>query len=103
VRVAQAGTYYQAMSLLKLGEADRAKAIFQQLVDSGMQALAGAPEIQGMASSAERAKVGDAHCIIGLGELGLSDEQKARQEFMLALQASPDHLAAKVALAEIAP
>jgi tetratricopeptide (TPR) repeat protein len=103
VRVAQANTYYQAMSFLKLGEADRAKAMFQQLVDSGTQALAGAPEIQGQTSSAQRAKIGDAHCIIGLGELGLSDEQKARQEFLLALQASPDHLAAKVALAEIAP
>ena len=86
------------MSLLKLGETDRAKAMFQQLIDSGNKALAGAPAIQGSADSGQRIKVGDAHCIIGLGHLGLSDKQEARQEFELALQASPDHLAAKVAL-----
>ncbi len=102
VRVAQSNIYYEAMSLLKLGEADRARAMFQQLIDSGTKALAGAPELQGSASSAQRIKVGDAHCIIGLGHLGLSDAQRARREFELALQASPDHLAAKVALEGIA-
>jgi tetratricopeptide (TPR) repeat protein len=99
VRLAQANNYYQAMSLLKLGETDRANAMFQQLVDSGTKALAGATEIEATATSAQRIKVGDAHCIIGLGRLGLGDAQKARQEFTLALQASPDHLAAKIALA----
>jgi tetratricopeptide (TPR) repeat protein len=103
VRVAQANSYYQAMSLLKLGETDRAKAMFQQLIDSGTKALSGLPEIKVSAAAAQRAKVGDAHCLIGLGQLGLGDTQKARQEFTLALQASPDHLAAKIALTGMAP
>jgi tetratricopeptide (TPR) repeat protein len=103
VRVAQASSYYQAMSLLKLGETDRAKAMFQQLIDSGTRALTGAPEIQASAPSTQRVTVADAHYIIGLGQLGLSDKQKANQEFALALKASPDHLAAKATLAGIAP
>ena len=88
---------------MKLGETDRAKAMFQQLIDSGTKALTSLPEIKVSAAAAQRAKVGDAHCLIGLGQLGLGDTQKAKQEFTLALQASPDHLAAKVALAGSAP
>jgi tetratricopeptide (TPR) repeat protein len=103
VRVAQANSYFQGLSLLKLGETDRAKAMFQQLIDSGTKALSGLPEIKASAAAAQRAKVGDAHCLIGLGQLGLGDQPKAKQEFTLALQASPDHLAAKVALTGIAP
>jgi tetratricopeptide (TPR) repeat protein len=102
VRVAQSDIYYEAMSRLKLGETDRARAMFQRLIDSGTKELAGASEFGGSANSAQRIKVGDAHCIIGLGHLGLSDTKEARQEFELALQASPDHLAAKVALEGIA-
>jgi hypothetical protein len=37
--------------------------------------------------------------LTGLGQLGLGEKDKAKQEFSLALQASPDHWAAKTALA----
>jgi len=77
--------------------------MFQQLIASGTQALTSAPEIQATATSAQRVTVADAHYIVGLGQLGLSDKEKARQEFALALQASPDHLAAKTAITGIAP
>jgi len=42
--------------------------------------------------------VADAHYLIGLGQLGLKNQDKARQEFSLALQTSPDHYAAMQAL-----
>ena len=48
---------------------------------------------------AQRIQAADAHYLIGLGQLGLNAKDKARQEFSLALQASPDHWAAKTALA----
>ena len=104
VRVAQAGVYYQALALQKLGEADRAKALFQQLIDTGMQTLAKAGNplpTDGNVSLVQRIEAADAHYLTGLGQLGLNEKDKARQEFSLALQASPDHWAAKTALARI--
>jgi tetratricopeptide (TPR) repeat protein len=101
VRVAEANAYFQAMSLQKLGETDRAKAMFQQLIDSGTRSLNGAPEIPSPATSAQRATVANAHYLVGLGQLGLNDKEKAKQEFSLALQASPDHMAAKMAITGI--
>jgi hypothetical protein len=36
--------------------------------------------------------------MVGLGQLGLNNQDQARQEFALALKASPDHYAAMQAL-----
>jgi tetratricopeptide (TPR) repeat protein len=101
VRVAQAGVCYQALALQKLGEADRARALFQQLVDTGTGTLAKVPNSTAGSDVplAQRIQAADAHYLIGLGQLGLNEKDKARQEFSLALQASPDHWAAKTALA----
>ncbi|OHB66156.1 MAG: hypothetical protein A2Y77_13535 [Planctomycetes bacterium RBG_13_62_9] len=101
VRVAQAGVYYQALALQRLGEADRAKALFQQLVDTGTQTLAKAsnPTPGADVPLVQRIQAADAHYLTGLGQLGLGEKDKARQEFSLALQVSPDHWAAKTALA----
>ncbi len=100
-----AGVYYQALALGKLGEGDRAKALFQQLVDTGTQALAKAPNPTPGADVplVQRIQAADAHYLTGLGQLGLGAKDKAKQEFSLALQASPDHWAAKTALAGITP
>jgi tetratricopeptide (TPR) repeat protein len=101
VRVAQAALYYQALALRKLGEADRAQTLFQQLVDTGTQSLADASEAiptNGSISPGQRARRADAHYLVGLGRLGLNQTDAAKQEFSLALQASPDHWAAKTAL-----
>jgi len=107
VRVEQAAPYYQALALEKLGQDDRAKAIFAQLVDTGSKALGSAPEMkapgQSVATAAQRAQVADAHYIVGLGQLGLNNQDKARQEFSLALEASPDHYAAMRALNDRMP
>lgn len=103
VRVAQAGVYYQALALQKLGEADRAKTLFQQLIDTGTQNLAkiSSPTPGADVPLAQRIQTADAHYLTGLGQLGLSEKDKARQEFSLALQSSPDHWAAKTVLAGI--
>jgi tetratricopeptide (TPR) repeat protein len=107
VRVEQAAPFYQALALEKLGQDDRAKAIFAQLIATGSKALGSAPVIntsgQAIATPAQRAQVADAHTLVGLGQLGLNNQDKARQEFSLALAASPDHYAAMRALNDKTP
>lgn len=96
--IEQAALYYQALALEKLGQAERAKAIYQQLVDVGAKAPSSAPDKE---SQSERAQNADAHYLAGLGELGLNRRDLARREFSLALEAVPDHYAAMRALAEM--
>jgi tetratricopeptide (TPR) repeat protein len=107
VREEQAAPYYQALALEKLGQADRAKAIFAQIIDTGTKSLGSAPAMktaaQSVATPAQRAQVADAHYLVGLGQLGLNNQDKARQEFSLALQASPDHYAAMRAFNDRTP
>jgi Tfp pilus assembly protein PilF len=54
-------------------------------------------------TAAQRAQVADAHYLVGLGQLGLNHQDQARQEFSLALEASPDHYAAMRALNDRMP
>jgi tetratricopeptide (TPR) repeat protein len=107
VHVEQAAPYYQALALEKLGQDDRAKAIFTQLVDTGSKSLGSAPAMkpagQSVVTPAQRAQVADAHYLVGLGQLGLNHTDQARQEFSLALEASPDHYAAMRALNDRMP
>jgi tetratricopeptide (TPR) repeat protein len=102
VRVEQATRYYQALALEKLGQSDRARTIFGALIDSGTKSLGSSPvskaPFQPNATPAQRALVADAHYMVGLGQLGLNNQDQARQEFALALKASPDHYAAMQAL-----
>jgi tetratricopeptide (TPR) repeat protein len=105
--VPQAALYYQALTLEKLGQEERSRAIFQQLIDVGAHQLDSAPNVGELTdagiSPRQRARVADAHYLIGLGQLGLKNEGKARQQFLLAMQASPNHFAAEVALSNMAP
>jgi tetratricopeptide (TPR) repeat protein len=97
VRVEQAASFYQALALEKLGQADRATILFNRLIDAGSKTLSANP------ASAPRTQLADAHYLVGLGQLGLNNPGKARQEFSLALQASPDHYASAMALHDITP
>jgi tetratricopeptide (TPR) repeat protein len=106
VHVEQAASFYEALALEKLGQQDRAKAIFNQLIDAGAKALesvTAAASPQSATAPAARTQVADAHYIVGLGELGLNNREKARKEFSLALEASPDHYASEQALHETMP
>jgi tetratricopeptide (TPR) repeat protein len=105
VRVEQAALYYQAMALMNLGQEDRARKIFELLLATGINALGTAPDMEASSQSyvpaAQRAQVADAHFLVGLGQLGLDKRDEARQEFLLALKASPDHYAAMKALSDM--
>jgi tetratricopeptide (TPR) repeat protein len=100
--VADTLTYYRALAFAKLGNHERASVLFQQLLDAGTRSLVGMPDVSTFANATvpadQRMRDADAHFVAGLGYLGMQNQERARQELNLALQASPDHLAAKVAL-----
>ncbi len=100
-----AQSYYQALCLQKLGQADKAKTIFQGLVDAGQLALKQpAPAEAGRGGSAgqsPRIRFANAHYMIGLGFLGLGDTAKAKAELAQAVAISPDLLGARTALAAL--
>jgi tetratricopeptide (TPR) repeat protein len=98
--------YYQALSLAKLGRNEDVKGMFQDLVESGKEALERtSSQIDFFAKFGEqqsqRSRLANAHYMAGLGYLGLNEKDKARQEFNQALEASPDHLGTKTMLAQI--
>src|ERR1035437_283608 len=98
--------YYQALAQRKLGQGTEADATLHGLVDTANRALereaaredASTPIGERQSSSARTAL---AHYTAGLGHLGLGEMANAKQEFTLALQASPDHLGSKTALAQL--
>ena len=93
-------SYYQALCLQKLGQTDKAKAIFQGLVDSGQGALTQAAAAGGgRGSQSPRLRAANAHYSIGLGYMGLGDMAKAKAELAQAVDTSPDLLGARTALA----
>jgi tetratricopeptide (TPR) repeat protein len=96
-----AQSYYQALCLQKLSQPDKAKAMFQALVDSGQRALTEpAPTEAGRGRpQSPRLRTANAHYTIGLGYLGLGDAAKAKAELSQAVQTSPDLLGARTALA----
>jgi tetratricopeptide (TPR) repeat protein len=104
-----AQSYYQALCLQKLGQADKAKAMFQSLVDSGQRGLTredsagvgrGGRGGRGGAQS-PRLRTANAHYSMGLGYLGLGDAAKAKAELSQAVETSPDLLGARTALAAL--
>jgi Tfp pilus assembly protein PilF len=79
--------------------------MFQKLVDSGIQALQAVGKVDSGASFEEqqsyRQGLATAHYVAGLGCLGLNDKERARKEMTQALQACPDHLAARNTMASL--
>jgi len=101
-----AQSYYRARALEKLGQAQQAREIFEDLVRSATQTLQQtAAEIDFFASFGEqqsqRSRLAAAHYMKGLGRLGLAEADQARQEFEAALRYMPDHLGARTQLAEL--
>jgi tetratricopeptide (TPR) repeat protein len=100
-------SYYQALALQKLGQNDRAKALFQGLVESGKNALQQAAPVSGgrggRAGRAQspRAHSANAHYLAGLGYLGLNDQAQAKAELNQAVEMSPDLVGARSLLASI--
>ena len=103
-----AQSYYQALCLRKLGQADKATAMFRSLVDSGQLALrqpapteAGRGGRGGRGAQSPRQRSANAHYVIGLGYLGLGDAVKAKAELAQAVAISPDLLGPRTALATL--
>jgi hypothetical protein len=94
----EAQSYYQALCLEKLGQNDRAQTLFHNLVDSGQKML---QQSGARGGGPGRAATASAHYLAGLGYLGLHDTEKAKAELNLALEASPDLVGARSALAAI--
>ena len=82
-----APSYYRALALQKLGRADEARTILQDLARSSAQ------------SSARPVA---AHYAAGLAHLGLGEKDQARQEFDEVLKVNPAHVGARSAMASSA-
>ena len=100
-------TYYQALSLQKLGQGEKAEAMFRDLVEVATRALQQGtaqrdPGTPFQARQSERDQLATAHYAAGLGYLGLNNKERARQEMTETLQASPDHLGAGTVLGKLA-
>jgi len=85
-----AQAYYQALCLAKLGEQDKAREVFSDLLETGKTALS--------STGTGRESAAQGHYLLGLGYLGLSDLPNARAELSRAVEISPDLLGARVAL-----
>ncbi len=100
-------SYYRALCLQKLGQGDKARGIFEDLVKSGQGALrespAGTTAATGSArrQQSPRSRMATAHYVTGLGYLGLGEREKAKDELTQALRTSPDHLGARTELADL--
>ena len=99
-----AQSYYQALCLMKLGQSDKAKSMFQELVNSGQRLMEQQPT--GIGRRPRAAPIGTrpsamAHYTIGLGYIGLNDVAKAKAELQQSLELSPDLLGPRTALAEL--
>ncbi|MBC7784774.1 MAG: DUF5107 domain-containing protein [Burkholderiales bacterium] len=96
--------YYRGLASQKLGQTDGVSAIFEELVKSADAAVAAAatqPTTAPADRQSIRTRSATAHYLAGLGHLGLGDKDKARAALTAALEVSPDHLAAKVALSRL--
>ena len=99
-------SYYEALSLRQLGRTDQAATMLHGLVSAANETLQRGPSkldtsVPPERLRSQRSALAAAHYAAGLGYLGLDDRQNAKQELVLALKASPDHVGAKSALAEI--
>jgi tetratricopeptide (TPR) repeat protein len=94
--------YYQALALARLGQADKAAAIFQDLVTTAEQARSLSSPADFFTSFGDqqnqRARLASAHFVSGLGHLGLKDPERARAAFAEAVRIDPSHLGARAEL-----
>ena len=98
--------YYRARAQQKTGNTKGIETVFQGLVSTGTSALDLKKDnvVGSIISNERQSRLNNnavAHYIIGLGYSGLGNKEKAREEFISALAASPDYLSAKIALGQL--
>jgi len=95
--------YHQACALRKLGRDEEAGRIFAGLAAHGAKEIAGAGAVDYFAKfgerRSERARIAQAHYLLGLGYRGQGREDEAVKEFRAALELAPDLLGARTQLA----
>jgi len=95
-----AQAYYQGLAFQKLGQPEKAQALFQGLVNQPTPATGGRGGRGGRALS-PRVRTATTHYLAGLGYLGLKDTAQAKAELTQAVQISPDLLGARTVLAAL--
>jgi tetratricopeptide (TPR) repeat protein len=93
------GRFYQGMALKKLGRGAEAQGIFEGLIKTGQERLAGSEAADFFAKFGERetpeARQASAHYLIGLGYLGKGELDSARTELETAATLNVSHVWAK--------
>jgi tetratricopeptide (TPR) repeat protein len=95
-----AQVYYQALCLQKVGQADKAKTLFEGLL-AGRETGAQRPERGGARQQPARARQAATDYSAALGHLGLNERAKAKDELRQAVELSPDLLGARKMLASV--
>jgi len=94
--------YYAGLAAQRLGRSAEATRFFGELIGRGDEALATRPEADYFAKFGQRRssslRLAEAHYLIGLGNLGMGEEAKARGEFQAALSLNVNHLGATTQL-----
>ena len=97
--------FYQGLALGKLGSPEKARPVFEQLVQRGKDQLKSSEEIDYFAKfgarKSERVSKAQAQYLIGLGCLGLNRQSEAEAAFKEALRLHPAHLGAKQQVASL--
>jgi tetratricopeptide (TPR) repeat protein len=97
--------YYQGLSLVKLGQKQKAEKIFAELITTGQKMLTEKVSMDFFAKFGQRetqnARLASGHYIIGLGHLGSGQTQQAKHHFQEALKLNINHLWAKIELSDL--
>ena len=106
-RASDGQRYYQGRAFEQLGEPDRARALYRQLIEDGRERLGSGKTVDFFASFGEqqsqRSRQATGHAWIGLGQLGLGETAEANTALGEALAVSPDHLEAVAARPNFTP
>ncbi len=96
--------FYQGLSLVKLGQKNKADEIFDDLINTGRQRLSEKATEDFFAKFGEgqtaEARQASAHYMLGLGYRGKGQDDQAKAEFEKAVQLNVSHIWARALLAD---
>jgi tetratricopeptide (TPR) repeat protein len=106
ISVADLQTYYEALSVRRMGQPDKAERLLRGLIAIANESLHSKPPEPAGAGTlselqAQRFRLASAYYAAGLGYLGLQEKTEAREQLTKALEESPDLVGARSALEEL--